>query len=82
MNNLNRKNFIFLSTRCSLLWAEGFSCGLDVLFVGLEKLIAIFEQMFGHQNPGSGLVAHRDLYLDSLEMLDLDLQLCLKGWPY
>ncbi len=29
------RNFKFLSARCSLLRAEGFSCSLDVLYVGL-----------------------------------------------
>ncbi len=37
-------NFTSLSTGCSLLRAEGFSCSLDVLFGGLEKQFAIFDK--------------------------------------
>ncbi len=38
MTNKNRKKcriFMFLSTGCSLLRAEGFSCSLGVLYEGL-----------------------------------------------
>ncbi len=38
MTHKNRKKsriFMFLSTGCSLLKAEGFSCSLGVLYVGL-----------------------------------------------
>jgi hypothetical protein len=33
-------NFMFRSVECSLLWAEGFSCSLDVLngSLGISKL--------------------------------------------
>jgi hypothetical protein len=52
----------FASAGCSHFRAEGFSCILDVLYVGLEiknkkkkKKISsvIFLSVFGHKNPGS-----------------------------
>ncbi len=53
-------DFMFLSSECSLLRAEGFPCSLKVLFVCLLKKISIFSAVnffpiFGHQSPGSGL---------------------------
>jgi hypothetical protein len=65
------RNCMFLSARCYLLWAEGFSCSLHVLYGGLErrKLQFLMQKislknfqldiffLFGHQNPrGSGLI--------------------------
>jgi hypothetical protein len=50
MTHKNRKKsriFMFLSTGCSLLRAEGFSCSLGVLYGGLgisTVYIAIFDQ--------------------------------------
>jgi hypothetical protein len=35
-NRKKGRNFMFGSAGCSLLRAEGFSCGLDVLHGGLE----------------------------------------------
>ncbi len=58
-------NLIFWIAWCSLLRAEGFSCSLGVLYgdLGISKLqfwskidkfLAVFFSIFGHQNPGSG----------------------------
>ncbi len=70
MTPKNRKKsriFMFLSTRCSLLRAEGFSCSLGVLNGGLvisklqfliKKIEIIFPAInffsFRSSNPGSG----------------------------
>ncbi len=69
MTHKNRKKsriFMFLSTGCSLLRAEGFSCSLGVLYVGLgisklQFLIKKIEIKFPAikfncrpSNPGSG----------------------------
>jgi hypothetical protein len=73
MTNKNRKKsriFIFLSTGCSLLRAEGFSCSLGVLYGGLGtgiskmqfliKKIEIkfpatnFFSILDHQTPDPG----------------------------
>jgi hypothetical protein len=60
---------MFLSSGCSLLRAEGFSCNLDVFYGGLglsksQFLIETISNFFlsckffpvGHQSPRSGLV--------------------------
>jgi len=68
MTHKNRKKsriVMFLSTGCFIFRAEGFSCSLDILRVGLEiknaiflyKKYMIFFQLykftiFSHQNPG------------------------------
>jgi hypothetical protein len=53
-NRKKLRNFMFLSARCSLLRAEGFSCSLDVLYGGLGisklqiliKKYEFFSQLF------------------------------------
>ncbi len=63
------RNFMFWSAGCSLLRAEGCFCSLDVLYGGLgigiwqflmKKYFLFFSckfiTIFGHQNPGSGLL--------------------------
>jgi hypothetical protein len=55
-----KENIIFWSDKCSLLRAEGFFCGLVVLYRSLfvildkegNKISAVFFSSFGHQNPG------------------------------
>jgi hypothetical protein len=39
--------FMFLSTGCSLLWAEGFSCSLGVLYggLGISKLQFLIKKI-------------------------------------
>jgi hypothetical protein len=70
MSHKNRKQsriFMFLSTRCSLLRAEGFSCSLAVLYggLGISKLQFLIKKIeikfpaikffnFRSSNPGSG----------------------------
>jgi hypothetical protein len=49
MTHKNRKKsriFMFLSTGCSLLGAEGFSCGLGVLYggLGISKLQFFYQE--------------------------------------
>ncbi len=39
-------NFIFWSAGCSLLRSEGFSCRLDVLGLGISKLLYFFSCIF------------------------------------
>jgi hypothetical protein len=64
-NRKKLKNFMFLSDECSLLRAEGFSCGLNALCRGLGIAFFILKKyqifgsckyfsILGHQNPGSG----------------------------
>jgi hypothetical protein len=50
MTHKNRKNsriFMFLSTGCSLLRAEGFSCSLGVLYggLGISKLQFLIKKI-------------------------------------
>jgi hypothetical protein len=69
MTHKNRKKyriFMGLSTGCSLLRAEGFSCSLGVLYggLGISKLQFLIKEMeikfpyicsnFRSSNPGSG----------------------------
>jgi hypothetical protein len=70
MAHKNRKKsriFMFLSTGCSLLRAEGFSCSLGVLYggIGISKLLFLIKKIeikfpainffqFRSSNPGSG----------------------------
>jgi hypothetical protein len=71
MTHKNRKKsriFMFLSTGCSLLRAEGFSCSLGVLYggLGLSKLQFLIKKIeikfpaiilfpiLGHQTPDPG----------------------------
>ncbi len=61
-------NVMFWSAGCSFWRAEGFSCSLNVLYGGLgiselqilikkiEIFFVYFFSVFGHRNPGSGLV--------------------------
>ncbi len=66
-NRRKSKIFMFLSTGCSLLRAEGFSCSLGVLYWGLEirKVQFLIKKIeikfparnffsFRSSNPGSG----------------------------
>jgi hypothetical protein len=71
MTHKNRKKsriVIFLSTGCSLLRAEGFSCSLGVLYggLGISKLQVLIKKKklnfqlyiffnFRSSNPGSGI---------------------------
>ncbi len=44
-NSKKYRNFMFKSAECSLLWAECFSCSLDVVYGGLGiRKFAIFDQ--------------------------------------
>ncbi len=74
MTHKNRKkfiNFIFWSTGCSLLGAEGFSCSLDVLYRGLGKSILQFWSKKDNKKI-SALV---------IEILDPDwIRIHLKCW--
>ncbi len=70
MTHKNRKKsriFMFLSTGCSLLRAEGFSCSFGVLYggLGISKLQFLIKKIeikfpainffnFRSSNPGSG----------------------------
>jgi hypothetical protein len=50
MTHKNRKKsriYIFLSTGCSLLRAEGFSCSLNVLYggLGISKLLFLINKI-------------------------------------
>ncbi len=54
-NRKKLRNFMFWSTGCSPLWAEGFSCSLDVLYGGLgisklQLLIKIISICFSAIN--------------------------------
>ncbi len=63
---IHKKNYIFWSAGRSILRAEYFSCGLDVLYGGprISKLHFLIKKkiinkkfsflFFGHRNPGSG----------------------------
>jgi hypothetical protein len=69
MTHKNRKKsriLMFLSTGCSLLRAEGFSCSLGVLYkgLGISKLQFLIKKIeikfpainfFSISNPGSGI---------------------------
>ncbi len=80
MTQKNRKqliNFIFWSSGCSLLRAEGFSCSLDVFYegVGISKFKCFIKKRF-NQNFQLYFLnfwsSNPDPYPDSLEMLDQD----------
>jgi hypothetical protein len=89
MTHKNRKKsniFMFLSTGCSLLRADGFSCSLGVLYGGLgisllqfliKKIEIKFPAMiffnFRSSNPGSGSgIRIRDPDPQLEKMLDPD----------
>jgi hypothetical protein len=69
MTHKNRKKsriFMFLSTGCSLLRAEGFSCSLGVLYGGLgisklQLLIKKIEIKFPAINFSSSILGHQTL---------------------
>jgi hypothetical protein len=71
MTHKNRKKsriFTFLSTGCSLLWAEGFSCSLGVLYggLGISKLQFLIKKM-EIKFPAKiffSILGHRTLDLD------------------
>ncbi len=85
-NRKKLRNFMSLSTGCSLLRAEGFSCSLGVLFGGLGiskwqflikkikiKFPAVNFFNFRSSKPGSGseiLIRNPDPHLE--KMLDPD----------
>ncbi len=78
MTHKNRKKsriLMFLSTGCSLLRAEGFSCSLGILYgdLGINKLQFLIKKIeikfpaknfLGHQtldpDPGSGSAIRKD----------------------
>ncbi len=84
MTHKNRKKsriFMFLSTGCSLLRAEGFSCSLGVLYggLGIGKLLFLIKKIeikfpainFFQFYPGSGSgIRNPDPQLE--KMLDPD----------
>jgi hypothetical protein len=57
---------MFLSARCSLLRAEGFSCSLDVLYggLGISKLQFLFNKI---SNLFSSCVIFKFLVIKTLE---------------